>query len=66
MASEISTSQINAIVAEYNDGATLRQLGERHGLYAVRIQRILKANGVVRRKPGRRQITSLTERDLPP
>jgi hypothetical protein len=62
MASEISTSQINAIVAEYNDGATLRQLGERHGLYAVRIQRILKANGVVRRKPGRRQITSLTER----
>ena len=46
MASEISKSQINAIVAEYNDGATLRQLGERHGLYAVRIQRILKANGV--------------------
>lgn len=62
MASEISKSQINAIIAEYNEGATLRQLGERYGLYAVRIQRILKANGVVRRQPGRRQITSLTER----
>jgi hypothetical protein len=58
----MTNAQITEIVADYQSGATLRELGKRHGVSHVRIQRLLEAQGVERRSGGRRQITSLSER----
>jgi hypothetical protein len=62
MPSEITDSEIRAIIAKYNGGATLRQLGERYSVSRMRIKRMLESHNVPMRQPGRRQITSLSER----
>ena len=42
------------ISANYKVGATLRDLGEEHGITAERVRQILNQRGVVTRTPGRR------------
>lgn len=62
MPSEITDSQLSAIIAKYNGGATLRQLGELYGVSRMRIKRMLASHNIPMRQPGRRPITSLSER----
>jgi len=46
----LSPEQITQIVAQYQDGATARELGERLEVHRTTVSGVLKANGVVMRR----------------